>query len=50
LQIEHRLALGLVLGLNNLLRFIFVASAKAGALAGGCVHAIILSTAKATAG
>jgi TctA family transporter len=47
LQVKHRLALGLVFGLDNLAGFIFIASVQTGAFAGGGVHAIILSTAQA---
>ena len=40
LQIEHRLAFGLVLGFDDLPGFLFVGRAQAGAFAGRGVHAI----------
>jgi hypothetical protein len=43
LQIEQRLALGIIFRLNDLLRFILAGCVEAGALAGGGVLAIELS-------
>jgi hypothetical protein len=40
LQVEHGLALGLVLRFDDLPGFLFVGGAQAGAFAGGGVHAI----------
>ncbi len=50
MQVEHRLALGVVLGLDNLAGFIGIGGAQAGAFAGGGVHAIIFSTTTAATG
>jgi hypothetical protein len=50
LEVECRLAFGLNLRLDDLLRFVSVGGLEAGALAGGLVHAIEHSAAVATAG
>lgn len=50
LQIEHGLALGLVLGFDDLARFVLVGGLKTGAFAGGLVHAIEHATTFATEG
>jgi len=47
LQVEQRLAFGVVLGFDDLLRFILAGCIEAGALAGGGVLAIELSAATA---
>jgi hypothetical protein len=50
LQIEHGLAFGLILGINDLLRFLAVGGLLAGAFASGFVNAIEDPAALATAG
>jgi len=48
LQVEQRLAFGVVLGFDDLLRFILAGCIEAGALAGVVVHAVETPTTDAT--